>query len=1030
MTRIRHEAAICLCFLALAFAIATVRGIEEVCVKEGTQYHGTRNFTSTGLSCIPWKDIQPTLSGALFPESNVDDAKNYCRNPEKKIDDYTPYCYIDARTTASCNIDKCYDKKGFELTSQTCAITIDQTGFTNGDYKSVFSKNHPLMTKDIGFPGCTVKFDACVNCRYYVTVEAKLPVCKGVSAGSHPLKCPGNCQSIAVFDGSYNTTQGKVFVRAPGTPEDVVGEYWTTSNSLQLKYCQMNSNAAAQAVAFMITVYTTTKEEHLSSSSGVIKSPNFPYGYFSRSEIYMYSVQAPVIDSNMTLLFYDWDLNASAGSKVTIKWGRGNLADSVQYIASSVRLLRPALFIPSTEFTITFETGSVTNWQQDQEVGFLARFNTYDGPFWVEEPDTRCGDYLSVSASRGGNLTYSETRADTKTTYYIDCIWVVEIPKLYTKLQYQLLEYKNDPEAKLSLTIRNGLTSEAPTDIGLDASKRVASKPGIFLHLSGSYMKFVSLNVAFVTYAEPSPVSTCSHIPGAFFCPEYNFCLSNQLFQEWGVSKCQVDKVDPTVSPVVCNAYGKHACKDKSLCYTTIEQCNGEKDCKDGSDEEDCQPLGRPVREDSSVAAIVAPIVIVFIVVPILIVAVYLCKKKLDERKDEELMTNRQGLIESNGGQTVQGFDNLGMEMDEVPISMIAREEKALSRANSQQLLGPDRDSVVVHGASRPGPPRETQSYRVQSPFDKTVPPARGAHSYRFPNDYDATSDLPEAESLTNPRRSDPPYERPPPVPTGAPPDDRQHQYRKRNEKPMTLADYRPGGNPKKRQPSYTEDRTPEGRSFSGDQPQRYPPPHRVNDGPRSPGDGASGNHLPVRERGEKSQPRRRGDQLPGRETQSYRHPPTDNDYDPKPAQRPSRSYRFEPDNPEVVLKPDYRRGQDVRPKSRPKEIGGAHKKTLGQYKPNGRDPRDPKPPRDLQLKDDPGQYKPRRYDQLPDRQTQSYRVPLQSYDDAADPADELRSKSYRFADSQSELSRTPNAGAAPKSPTHVNIEISGTTSI
>jgi hypothetical protein len=60
------------------------------------------------------------------------------------------------------------------------------------------------------------------------------------------------------------------------------------------------------------------KEEHFHSNRGVIKSPNFPYGYFSRSEIYMYSVQAPAIDTNMTLLVYDWDLNASAGSKITV----------------------------------------------------------------------------------------------------------------------------------------------------------------------------------------------------------------------------------------------------------------------------------------------------------------------------------------------------------------------------------------------------------------------------------------------------------------------------------------------------------------------------------------------------------------------------------------------------------------------------------------------------------------------------------------------------------------------------------------
>jgi hypothetical protein len=71
-----------------------------------------------------------------------------------------------------------------------------------------------------------------------------------------------------------------------------------------------------------------------------------------------------------------------------IRWGSGNLADSKEYIASSVRILRPALLIPSTQFTITFETGSLNKWENDKEVGFLAKYDTYMGAVWEEKPDT------------------------------------------------------------------------------------------------------------------------------------------------------------------------------------------------------------------------------------------------------------------------------------------------------------------------------------------------------------------------------------------------------------------------------------------------------------------------------------------------------------------------------------------------------------------------------------------------------------------------------------------------------------------
>jgi apolipoprotein a len=80
--------------------------IFSVCVKEGSQYRGKRHYTASGRECIPWKDIKPSLSAASFPESTIDDAKNFCRNPQAKI---KPYCYTNAQTNAIdyCNIEKC-----------------------------------------------------------------------------------------------------------------------------------------------------------------------------------------------------------------------------------------------------------------------------------------------------------------------------------------------------------------------------------------------------------------------------------------------------------------------------------------------------------------------------------------------------------------------------------------------------------------------------------------------------------------------------------------------------------------------------------------------------------------------------------------------------------------------------------------------------------------------------------------------------------------------------------------------------------
>jgi hypothetical protein len=63
-------------------------------------------------------------------------------------------------------------------------------GFENGDIKTIYSANHPLMSKGMAFGGCMVKLEGCKECRFYVKVEAKLPICQGVTAGYRPLTCP------------------------------------------------------------------------------------------------------------------------------------------------------------------------------------------------------------------------------------------------------------------------------------------------------------------------------------------------------------------------------------------------------------------------------------------------------------------------------------------------------------------------------------------------------------------------------------------------------------------------------------------------------------------------------------------------------------------------------------------------------------------------------------------------------------------------------------------------------------------------
>ena len=63
----------------------------------GKDYPGTLAKTKTGKDCQAWNTNTPHATngaakiGANYPEGNVDDANNYCRNPDS--DNGGPWCY-------------------------------------------------------------------------------------------------------------------------------------------------------------------------------------------------------------------------------------------------------------------------------------------------------------------------------------------------------------------------------------------------------------------------------------------------------------------------------------------------------------------------------------------------------------------------------------------------------------------------------------------------------------------------------------------------------------------------------------------------------------------------------------------------------------------------------------------------------------------------------------------------------------------------------------------------------------------------
>ena len=84
----------------------------------GTNYMGNRDtvtLNGTDYSCQPWAAIAPNshfyTNASLFPDSSLEDANNFCRNPS--ADPHGPWCYNNDTTTSGilsvlhCDLPKC-----------------------------------------------------------------------------------------------------------------------------------------------------------------------------------------------------------------------------------------------------------------------------------------------------------------------------------------------------------------------------------------------------------------------------------------------------------------------------------------------------------------------------------------------------------------------------------------------------------------------------------------------------------------------------------------------------------------------------------------------------------------------------------------------------------------------------------------------------------------------------------------------------------------------------------------------------------
>ena len=89
-------------------------------------YTGTLAVTREGTSCLSWADpgvvtyIAGLTPNPVFPEADVANAANYCRNPTRSV---SPWCVVETERGQYCNVSMCQSTERVE-TAGGCSNQI------------------------------------------------------------------------------------------------------------------------------------------------------------------------------------------------------------------------------------------------------------------------------------------------------------------------------------------------------------------------------------------------------------------------------------------------------------------------------------------------------------------------------------------------------------------------------------------------------------------------------------------------------------------------------------------------------------------------------------------------------------------------------------------------------------------------------------------------------------------------------------------------------------------------------------------
>ncbi|KAH9489764.1 hypothetical protein Btru_036676, partial [Bulinus truncatus] len=287
--------------------------------ESGAEYKGHQNISTQGFACSSWADInRPEFTDYEFPDGNITDVKNYCRNPILKstnepLKNYRPICFY--------------------------RFVIATTVITGYDYCDLFSCEKGCRTSKDGS-----EYTGKIN--RAVTTGTTDGSCMAWNTGAFNFR----------WKSDFSDSASSNYCRNPGKSQERPWCYLNTT-SLTYAYCDIPMCPTAENTGHLRLDLNNT------SDLAALKSITAQFRECLLTEFYQASYSQPIYDAIMYILCSD---NTSKHRDLLCHYPSNNTNASDygdKALWMRVHIICPSVSLTTTSVMTSVSVTSSTLWQ-------------------------------------------------------------------------------------------------------------------------------------------------------------------------------------------------------------------------------------------------------------------------------------------------------------------------------------------------------------------------------------------------------------------------------------------------------------------------------------------------------------------------------------------------------------------------------------------------------------------------------------------------------------------------------------------